>query len=121
MLDDLTYREWTKIFNPSEGSYCEGKWEEGQTIHFLGPDGKGNISGLYSRVASVKPYEFLSLQHLGELIDGKEKPWPSPEEKMFENYSFTEHDGITDLEVTMDTADEWKESSQPAGPRLFKN
>ena len=57
---------------------------------------------------------------MGELIDGKEKPWQSPEEKMFENYSFGEHDGVTDLEVTMDTADEWKEMFATSWPKALQ-
>ena len=123
MLDDLTYREWTKIFNPNGGTYFEGKWEEGETIRFLIPATNGKITGMYSRVATLKSYEFISLEHLGEVSDGNETPWPSSEEKMFENYTFTEHKGITELQVTMDCKEEHKamfESSWPIALKKLK-
>lgn len=33
MLDDPTYRQWTRVFMP--GSYFEGAWEEGSKIRFV--------------------------------------------------------------------------------------
>ena len=43
MLEDTTYREWTKPFN--ETSYYEGDWSEGSKILFLGTDKDGKVNG----------------------------------------------------------------------------
>jgi uncharacterized protein YndB with AHSA1/START domain len=39
LWNDATYREWTSTF--SEGSYAVSNWNEGDSIHFLGPSGEG--------------------------------------------------------------------------------
>jgi uncharacterized protein YndB with AHSA1/START domain len=44
MLSDETYREWTKLFNPT--SRFEGSWEKGSKILFLGSDEQGNEGGM---------------------------------------------------------------------------
>jgi hypothetical protein len=107
MLDDQTYREWTKAFSP--GGYYKGSWEKGSKIVFLGPDPEtGKEGGMVSRIAENKPYEFLSIEHLGILKDGVEdttseiaREWTPA----FENYTFREKDGSTELLVDMDVAE----------------
>jgi hypothetical protein len=72
MLDDQPYREWTKAFN--EGSYYKGSWEKGSKILFLGPDpNTGEEGGMVSRIAENKPYEFISIEHLGIVRRNMEK------------------------------------------------
>ena len=64
MLQDQTYRKWTKAFN--EGSYYVGSWEEGADIRFLGPDPSGEgEGGMVSRIKERRPPEFVSIEHLG--------------------------------------------------------
>ena len=63
MLQDATYRIWTREFH--EGSYFEGSWEKGSEIHFLGPDENGNMGGMYARISANIKHEFVSIQHLG--------------------------------------------------------
>lgn len=103
MLEDETYREWTAPFTEGlevmEGSYYEGDWSEGGSMRFLTRDKDGNPSGMYSIVAENRPYEFLSLQHLGEIHKGEEKPWPTSDGR--ENYTFIEKDGGTELQVDL--------------------
>jgi hypothetical protein len=71
MLDDRPYREWTKAFN--EGSYYKGSWDKGSKILFLGPDpDTGEEGGMVSRIAENKPYEFISIKHLGIVQNGVE-------------------------------------------------
>src|SRR5262245_9363061 len=54
MLDDESYREWTKAFN--EGGYYQGSWEKGSKILFLGPDPEtGKEGGMVSRIADNRP------------------------------------------------------------------
>lgn len=122
MLEDATYRQWTKPFNP--GSYYEGTWEEGSEIKFLGSDENGNpeAGGMYSMIRESRPYEYVSIEHLGMIVNGvvdttsdEVKKWTPA----FENYSFTEKDGGTDLSVAVDVADEFKEDFNEMWPRAL--
>lgn len=112
MLDDEPYREWTAAF--SEGSRYEGSWEKGSKMLFLGPDpDTGEEGGMVSRIAENKTYEFLSIEHLGIVVDGVEDTTSEEATKWapaFENYTFTDKDGMTELSVDMDVSDEYVES-----------
>lgn len=97
MLQQETYRIWTAEF--CEGSYYEGSWEQGAKIRFLGPDGTG---GMTSVIAENRPYQFISIRHLGIVKNGVEdtesadaKAWASA----YENYTFEERGGVTKLKV----------------------
>ncbi len=110
MLDNSTYREWTAAFHP--GSYFEGSWEKGDKILFLVPDKDNNVSGMVSRVIENILYKYLSVEHVGEVIKGKEittsvraKAWAG----IRENYSFSENDGVTTLQVGIDNDGKNKE------------
>ncbi len=108
MLGDETYREWTNVFNPGMESYYEGGWNEGDDIRFLGPDKEGTVSGMISRVKESRPYDFISLQHLGEINKGKEKLWygeGTSNVEAYENYTFEEKDGGTEVIVDLEAAD----------------
>lgn len=108
MLDDKPYREWTKAFN--EGSYYKGSWGKGSKILFLGPDPKtGEEGGMISRIADNRPYEFISIEHLGIVQNGVEDTTSEEAKKWtpaHENYTFKEKDGATEVLVDMDTDDE---------------
>lgn len=110
MLGDETYRKWTEVFMP--GSYFEGDWSHDSKILFLAPDEKGNISGMVSKIKANKLHEYISIEHLGFVENGKEdtsseavKSWAGA----LENYSFKEKDGSTEVLVELDTAEEHKE------------
>lgn len=99
MLEDATYREWTKPFN--ETSYYEGDWSEGSTIRFLGTDKDGKVEGgMLSRIAKNVPFEYISIQHLGTIENGVEKPWEG-EGEGFENYAFKDVEGGTQVDVEL--------------------
>jgi hypothetical protein len=108
MLDDKPYREWTRAFN--EGSYYKGSWEKGSKILFLGPGPKtGEEGGMVSRIAENKPYEFISIEHLGIVQNGVEdttseaaRAWAPA----YENYTFNDKDGATEVLVDIDIEDE---------------
>ena len=115
MLEDATYREWTSAFNP--GSYYKGSWEQGSKILFLGPnpDGTSGEGGMVSRIAENKLHEFVSIEHVGVLANGVEdttsdfaKAWTPA----FENYTFVEKDGGTELTIDVDVAEEMKEEME---------
>jgi hypothetical protein len=104
MLEDKTYREWTAAFNP--GSYYKGDWNKGSKILFLGPDPETGIEGgMVSRIAENKPYEYISIEHLGIVKNGGEDTTSEEAKKWapaFENYTFKEKDGATEVLVDMD-------------------
>lgn len=108
MLDDATYRQWTEAFNP--GSYYKGNWEKGSKMLFLGPNpetGEGE-GGMVSRIAENKPYEYISIEHLGMYHDGIEDTTSDEAKKWapaYENYAFEEKDGVTTVLVDVDMDD----------------
>lgn len=121
MLDDATYREWTDVFNPSSGSYYVGDWSEGSTMKFLGPEENGTVSGMYARIKENRPLEFLSIQHLGEIIKGEQQPFRGIPEgvEVHENYTFTEVEGGTRVDVDLDTNEEFKAMFEEMWPKAL--
>lgn len=112
MLADDTYREWTSAFSP--GSYYKGDWSEGSKILFLGPgpDGSGE-GGMVSRIRENRRHEYISVEHLGIVQNGVEdtesaaaKQWAPA----YENYSFADSNGGTELTIEMDIQAEEKEN-----------
>ncbi|MBK8983827.1 MAG: SRPBCC domain-containing protein [Ignavibacteria bacterium] len=116
-----TYPEWTEVFAP--GSHVKGSWEKGSRIKFLAPDNEGKMQGMLSEIVENKPFEFLSIKHLGFIKDGAEDT-ESPEVKAwapsFENYTFTETDGVTLLTVEMDTTDEYYDYFMETWPKALQ-
>lgn len=122
MLDDKTYREWTAAFNP--GSYYKGDWSKGSKILFIGPDPKtGEEGGMVSRIAENKPYEFISIEHLGIVKNGVEDTTSEEARKWapaFENYTFKEKGGATEVLVEMDIEDENKKMFEEMWPKALQ-
>lgn len=124
MLDDKPYREWTETFN--KGSYYKGSWEKGSKILFLGPDPKtGEEGGMVSRIAENKPYKYISIEHLGIVHNGVEDTTSEEAKKWapaYENYTFKEKNGATEVLVDMDIdeneAEMFKKMWPPALERL---
>jgi len=110
ILEDATYREWTRVFNPAGESHYEGSWEEGSTIKFVGPDPKtGKLGGMLSRIAENRPHEFISIEHVGIIHDGFEDTTSEEAKKWtpaHENYTFNEKNGGTELVVDLDSDEE---------------
>jgi len=126
MLDDQPYREWAEAF--SKGGYYQGSWEKGSKILFLGPDpDTGKEGGMVSRIAENKPYEFISIEHLGIVNNGIEDTTSEEARKWspaFENYTFSEKDGATELLIDLEVADEYVEMFErmwPDGLERLKN
>jgi hypothetical protein len=126
MLDEPTYKEWTKAFSPSPDttSYVKGDWSKGSKILFVGVDPEtGKEGGMVSRIAENKPNEFVSIEHLGILNDGVEDTTSEEAKKWtpaFENYTFKEENGVTELEIDVDTADELAEEFEKAWPQALE-
>jgi uncharacterized protein YndB with AHSA1/START domain len=122
MLEDATYRAWTEAF--AAGSHYVGDWSKGSKILFLGPDpNTGKLGGMVSRIADNRLHELISIEHLGMVMDGKEdtsseavQAWAGAHE----NYTFTEHDGKTELLVEMDTAEAFREAFEGMWPNALR-
>jgi uncharacterized protein YndB with AHSA1/START domain len=122
MLDDKTYRVWTEAFTP--GSHYVGDWSKGSKILFLGPDPKtGQMAGMVSRIKENRKHEFISIEHLGEVRDGKEditseavKAWAGA----LENYTLKEKGGKTEVLVDMDINEEFEEMFQDMWPKALQ-
>lgn len=116
MLAPDTYRSWTAEFD--EGSSFEGSWNKGDRILFLGPGG----CGMVAVINDSRPYEFLSIKHLGEVKNGVEdteseavRAWAPA----YENYTFSSDGAATELAVDMDVAPAWEEYMQEAWPKAL--
>jgi len=119
MLEDKIYRQWASAFSP--GSYYKGDWSKGSKMLFLGPDPEtGEQGGMVANVAENRPYEFISLEYTGMILNGKEdttsdmvKKWT---DSGFENYTFNEKNGTTELVVDLNVADELAEDFEKMWP-----
>lgn len=111
MLGQETYKEWTKVFN--ETSRYEGSWEQGAKILFLGTDPQtGEEGGMVSRIAENRLHEFISIEHVGVIENGKEDTESEKAKKWapaYENYTFIAKDGGTQLDIDQDLEDEYAE------------
>lgn len=112
MLSDDTYRQWTSAFSP--GSYYKGDWSKGSKIVFLGPnpDGSGE-GGMVSRIRENKPHEFISVEHLGIVHNGVEDTESAEAKRWapaYENYTFAEKNGGTELTIDMDIDEKEKQN-----------
>ena len=122
MLSDKTYRIWTEPFMP--GSYYKGDWSKGSKILFLGPNPEtGKEGGMVSRIAENKLYEFVSIEHLGIINDGVEDTTSDEVKKWtpaFENYTFKEKNGTTEVIVEMDIHADYKEMFEGMWPKALQ-
>jgi len=119
MLDDVTYRQWTTAFNP--GSCYKGSWEEGSEIRFVSEDVE---TGMLSRIKENRLHEFISIEHVGMINEGvidttsdEVKKWTPA----FENYTFTEVEGGTEVSVDIDVNEEYKDMFSEMWPRALES
>jgi hypothetical protein len=117
LWSDATYPQWTSVF--AEGSRAETDWKKGSKVLFL--DGKG--SGMVSKIADNKPNEYMSIEHLGYVRDGKEdleseevKKWAGAHE----NYTLKNVGDKTELVVDMDITDEYKDYFVETWPKALE-
>ncbi len=117
LWSDETYPTWTAPF--SEGSYAETDWKEGSKVLFLGPNGNGMIS----RIKTRNEPTYMSIEHLGIIVDGKEdtsseevKDWAGA----MENYTLEDKEGKTKLTVEVDIAEDHIDSFEKAFPQALQ-
>ena len=102
MLGNDSYPKWTDVFSP--GSHYVGDWNTGSKILFLGPSETGGTGGMVSRIKESRLHEHVSIEILGFVENGIEdttseaaKGWAGS----FENYTFKENNGTTDVLVEL--------------------
>ena len=118
MLDQDTYRIWTAEF--TAGSYYEGSWDQGARIRFMAPDG----GGMTAVIDENRPFEHISVRHLGEIRDGVDdteseavKSWAG---NAFERYTLRDADGGTRLEVSCDVTPDYEKMMNDMWPRALQ-
>ena len=117
MLAPDTYKVWTGVSWP--GSTYEGIWAKGENIRFIGPSGEGTLATLVEQ----KPYEDLLAKHIAVIkADGSEdrdsdvaQGWVGT----LERYTFKEHDGKTELTVSIDTTPAWESMFNEGWPNAL--
>ena len=122
MLNDATYREWTKAFN--ESSYYEGKWEKGSEIRFLARDENGGIGGMLSRIKECDKYRFVSIEHLGMISNGVVDTTSEEVQKWahaLENYTLTDKKGRTEVRVELQIDPEFRSMFEEMWPEALES
>lgn len=125
MLGDEGYRIWTMAFNSGGSWYekeCSGEFVAGESVKFLGPDGEGKTGGMLSQVEEVRKNDFISFKHYGFIMNGIELT-DTPEIKAwapaYENYTFTEVEDTTKLDVYVEVTPEWSAMMKDAWPKAL--
>lgn len=120
MLDEGTYRQWTSEFNP--GSRFEGSWKKGSKIRFLGEDANGNTGGMVARIKENRPNDFVSIEHLGMIDDGKEITKGEKVDDFvgaLEEYTFVPENGSTTIQVRVDILPKWEPYFNTTWPKAL--
>lgn len=105
MLQPATYKIWTDAAWP--GSKYDGEWKQGARLKFTGGGGGGTMA----LIEVCNPCDYLFARHIaiinsdGSLDTDSEmaKEWTGVKEA----YQFTETDGVTTLEVFIETFEKW--------------
>lgn len=107
LLDDKSTRIWYAAF--SEGTHAKTDWEVGSKALFV----DNSNCGMVSKVIVNNPGEMLSIEHQGIIMDGKED-YESEMAKAIkggrEIYLLSATNGITNLSIESDMAEEMFES-----------
>lgn len=121
LKDIKTYQQWTAPFNPT--SSWEGSWDKGSKILFVGVDENGKRGGMVSEVVENKPNEFVSIRHYG-FLDGNTEITSGEEVEKWagghENYSFKENNGVTTVNVEMDSIEEYVDFFKKTYPKALE-
>ncbi|PKM87523.1 ATPase [Candidatus Falkowbacteria bacterium HGW-Falkowbacteria-2] len=116
MLSEETYRLWASAF--TEGTYYEGNWATGSKMKFLAPGTDGSIIGMYGLVRESKKPEYIIVQHMGEIRDDKEDPWPQNDVAL-ETYKLEDKDGDTIVHIDIDVPKDWADEMDEKWPEAL--
>ncbi len=116
MIDPEGYKIWTTAF--CEGSYFEGSWKKGEKIQFMAPGG----DGMASEIAENRLHEYISIRHIGEVRAGvvdTTSPAVLAWAPAYENYTFVDAKGGTDVTITLDTLSEYEKFMLETCPKAL--
>jgi len=119
LTDDLYYRMWAAEFYP--GSYYEGSWDKNASIQFLIVDKEGRKQGIFSRIEENVRNKFISIEHLGVIVDGEKVvgaeavSWKGAHE----NYTLEKADGFTRVSVDIDNMEDMEKYMQETWPNAL--
>lgn len=111
------YTKWTKPF--TEGCYYEtASFTEGSEIKFLSPSG----DGMLSKIATLKPQEYVAFEHLGMVMNGEKTFFKSEDDKhqYLETYLLVQNPNSITLTATVDTLEPWEETMNTAFPQALQ-
>ncbi len=112
------YKAWTSEF--TEGSYYDGEFKAGETVHLLAPGG----NGLYSDVLFMQENELMILSHIGIIVNGEEQELDEETEQwtgILESYRLSEDEaGFTHLSLELDNQKAYFDKMNEAFPRAFR-
>jgi hypothetical protein len=89
---------------------------------FIGVDEKGEKGGMVSKIVENIPNQFVSIQHYGLVISGKEITEGPEVEKWangFENYSFEESNGTIVVTIDIDTIEDFIDYMNESYPKAL--
>lgn len=117
MLGAESYGRWTAPF--SEGSYYEGSWSQGSRMKFLAPSGDGMVA----EIAENRLHEFISIRHLGYIVDGvedTERVSVSAWAPAYESYTFSAVPEGTKLVIDQDVTEDFEQYMQDMWPEALE-
>ncbi len=108
------YTKWNSVFG--EGNfYKTDRFEQGNKIHLLTPNG----DGMYSILDKIVENELLVFRHLGELENFEEQPIDANTEEWtnaLESYELKPLGNETELVVRVDTLEQYVDHMNKAFP-----
>ncbi|MFN8586480.1 MAG: SRPBCC domain-containing protein [Candidatus Eisenbacteria bacterium] len=116
LIEPASYQDWTSAF--AEGSRYEGAWRQGERIRFVGPSG----DGMLAEVAELRPNEFVSLRHIGFIVNGAEDTTSDTVRACMpahENYTFVATPTGTRFELDQSVSPDWEADLRAAWPKAL--
>ena len=83
----------------------------------------GEEGGMVAVIAENRPYEFISIKHIGMINNGVEDTTSEEATKWtpaYENYTFKEKDGRTEVLVKIDIEEEYHEIFEEMWPQALQ-
>lgn len=122
ITDPHLYKRWTKEFTAT--SYYEGGWKKGDKIRFLATNKEGKKEGMVSEIAESIFPSFISVRHLGYIVDGQDDTtseavlsWAPA----YENYSLKViAENLTQVEIESDVEDSYVKMMNEMWPRALQ-
>lgn len=117
LWEDATYRDWVSVF--CEGTYVKTNWNEGDSVHFLTPDGKGMNSIIEKKVE----LQYIAFKHISELENFEPQPVDEAASEWsggMEIYELIPNQSSVTLKVLMDTLEKYIDYFETTFPKALE-